>query len=116
MFHNASAIYDSAVAPMLSIDRGYKDSFEQLQQDFVSLGESVKISQPALNRLLLEKSIETDVFSLYLRMINAHSVSPADAKAFMNAFKTGCLQVFRSALNQQEHYYSGLAFMEQWSE
>ncbi|KAI8144673.1 RAVE protein 1 C terminal-domain-containing protein [Fennellomyces sp. T-0311] len=116
IFHNASAIYDSAVAPMLSADRKYEDSFMQMQQDIMSLAESVKISPAALDRLLMEKSIETDVFSLYLRMIDAHSVSAADAKAFMNAFKTGCLQVFRSALNQQDYNYSGLAFMEHWSE
>ena len=101
---------------MLKTSGVYQASFEQRQEDIFTLGESVMISRPILNRLLLEKSIETDVFALYLRMIDTQTVSPSDAKTFMSAFKTGCLQVFRAALNEQDYNYSGIAFMERWSE
>ncbi|KAI9258749.1 RAVE protein 1 C terminal-domain-containing protein [Phascolomyces articulosus] len=116
IFHGAAALYDSTVAPMLKSVGGYRSSFEQTQQDILSLGESVLIPRTVLHRLILEKSIEADVFTLYLNMIDTDSVSASDAKAFMSAFKTGCLQVFRAALNDQDYYYSGLAFMERWSE
>ncbi|KAI9492527.1 RAVE protein 1 C terminal-domain-containing protein [Zychaea mexicana] len=120
IFHSAAALYDSTVAGELGSNHNYHASFVQTQEDILSLGESAHIPRAVMRRLLLEKSIEVDVFGLYLSIIDTADassiVSPSDAKTFMAAFKTGCLQVFRAALTDQEYYYSGLAFMEHWSE
>lgn len=83
------------------------------KQDLISLGETVHIQRKTLEKLLMEKSIEADVFGLYLRI---QSDTHDQDGLFWAAFKNGCLQVFDMSLSQQEFNFSNLVFIENWAE
>lgn len=80
-----------------------------------ALADSVQIPTSAFTRLFMEKCVEVDAFALCLRWIENKKDDESTAH-FMTAFRTGCLQVFKIALHQQDFQYGSLAFIERWTE
>lgn len=64
----------------------------------------------------MEKSVELDVFDLYLPMVDEQPSLLFDKQCFLQGFKSGCFQVFSMALRQQEFGYADLALIERWTE
>lgn len=64
----------------------------------------------------MEKSIEADVFPLYLYILNEGVPENFDVHQFLRAFKVGCFEVNEVALMPQDLDYATLVFVEQWTE
>lgn len=94
----------------------YRSHFLRNRQALLALGESVKIPRSILSRLLMEKSIETDVFPLYLYILNEGIPEDFDVHQFLRSFKVGCFEVNEVALMPQELDYTTLVFVENWTE
>lgn len=94
----------------------YRSHFVKNRQALLDLGESVKIPPDIFSRLLMEKSIETDVFPLYLYILNEGVPENFDVHQFLRAFKVGCFEVNEIALMPQELDYATLVFVENWTE
>ncbi|ORY97295.1 RAVE protein 1 C terminal-domain-containing protein, partial [Syncephalastrum racemosum] len=112
-FLAASAIYDTAIAPLLSHVNGYKESYAERREELVTFAESFHIPRDIFLRLLRQKSIEADTFALYLRATR-DAADDTKAPAFLSAFRASCVQVYRLAMGYQELGYAELAFCEKW--
>ena len=86
-----------------------------MQHDMTALADSVQIPATTFTRLFMEKCVEVDAFALCLRWIENNEDNESTTH-FITAFRTGCLQVFKIALHQQEFQYGSLAFIERWAE
>lgn len=115
-FHAASALYNGLDTPDNVHEIRYRSHFVRNREALLDLGESVKISPPIFSRLLMEKSIETDVFPLYLYILNEEVPKNFDVHQFLRAFKVGCFEVNEVALMPQEFDYSTLIFVENWTQ
>ncbi|KAL7308090.1 regulator of (H+)-ATPase in vacuolar membrane, variant 3 [Mucor circinelloides] len=115
-FHAASALYNGLQQPDDSYETIYRSHFLRNRQALLELGESVKIPPDIFSRLLMEKSIETDVFPLYLYILNEGIPKDFDVHQFLRAFKVGCFEVNEIALMPQELDYATLVFVENWTE
>ncbi|GAA5804339.1 hypothetical protein HPULCUR_009827 [Helicostylum pulchrum] len=115
-FHAASALYNGLDTPDHVHEIRYRSHFLRNRQALLDLGESVKVSPYVFSRLLMEKSIETDVFPLYLYILNESVPKDFDVHQFLRAFKVGCFEVNEVALMPQELDYSTLIFVENWTE
>lgn len=114
-FHAASALYNSLESPDNTHEIRYRSLFLRNRQALLDLGESVKISPYVFSRLLMEKSIETDVFPLYLHLLNEGVPKDFDVHQFLRSFKVGCFEVNEVALMPEELEFSTLLFVENWS-
>lgn len=114
-FHAASALYNSLESPDNTHEIRYRSLFLRNRQALLDLGESVKISPYVFSRLLMEKSIETDVFPLYLHILNEGVPKDFDVHQFLRSFKVGCFEVNEVALMPQDLEFSTLLFVENWS-
>lgn len=115
-FHAASALYNGMDTTDNVHEIRYRSHFVRNREALLNLGESVKILPPVFSRLLMEKSIETDVFPLYLYILNEEVPRDFDVHQFLRAFKVGCFEVNEVALMPQEFDYSTLVFVENWTE
>ncbi|KAF1802905.1 RAVE protein 1 C terminal-domain-containing protein [Mucor lusitanicus] len=115
-FHAASALYNGLQQPDDLYESIYRSHFVKNRQALLDLGESVKIPPDIFSRLLMEKSIETDVFPLYLYILNEGVPENFDVHQFLRAFKVGCFEVNEIALMPQELDYATLVFVENWTE
>ncbi|KAG2213642.1 hypothetical protein INT46_000817 [Mucor plumbeus] len=115
-FHAASALYNGLQQPDNAYESIYRLHFVRNRQALLDLGESVKIPPDIFSRLLMEKSIETDVFPLYLYILNEGIPKDFDVHQFLRAFKVGCFEVNEIALMPQELDYATLVFVENWTE
>lgn len=115
-FHAASALYNGLQQPDDEYETIYRSHFLRNRQALLELGESVKIPPEIFSRLLMEKSIETDVFPLYLYILNEGTPKDFDVHQFLRAFKVGCFEVNEIALMPQELDYATLVFVENWAE
>lgn len=115
-FHAASALYNSMETTDNIYEIRYRSHFVRNREALLDLGESVKISPSVFSRLLMEKSIETDVFPLYLYILNEEVPRDFDVHQFLRAFKVGCFEVNEVALMPQEFDYPTLVFVENWTE
>ncbi|KAI8095298.1 RAVE protein 1 C terminal-domain-containing protein [Thamnidium elegans] len=91
-FHAASALYSGLDTPDHVHEIRYQSHFLRNRQALLDLGESVKVSPYVFSRLLMEKSIETDVFPLYLYILNESVPKDFDVHQFLRAFKVGCFE------------------------
>ncbi|KAI9316514.1 RAVE protein 1 C terminal-domain-containing protein [Dichotomocladium elegans] len=114
IFHAASALYSRSSAPHRNIN--YQEAFKTIRKNMMVLSETAQVPYSSFSRLLMEKSIEVDMFGAYLRLIESNPDEKLDVVAFSNAFKTGCLQIFKIALQQQDFSYGSLAFIEGWAD
>ena len=114
-FHAASALYNSLETPDNMHEVRYRSNFLLNRQALIELGSSVKIPPYVFSRLLMEKSIETDVFPLYLYILNEGVPKDFDVHQFLRSFKVGCFEVNEVALMPQELEYPTLIFVENWS-
>lgn len=114
-FHAASALYNSLESPDNTHELRYRSHFLRNRQALIDLGNSVKIPPHTFSRLLMEKSIETDVFPLYLYILNESVPKDFDVHQFLRSFKVGCFEVNEVALMPQELEFSTLIFVENWS-
>lgn len=94
----------------------YRSRFLQNRNAILELGQSVKIPPHISSRLLMEKSIEADVFPLYLYILNEGVPENFDVHQFLRAFKVGCFEVNEVALMPQDLDYATLVFVEHWTE
>ncbi|KAG1472233.1 hypothetical protein G6F56_001663 [Rhizopus delemar] len=115
-FHAASAIYNGLQEPDNVHEMKYRTRFLQNRQAILELGQSVKIPPHVFSRLLMEKSIETDVFPLYLYILHEGVPENFDVHQFLRAFKVGCFEVNEVALMPQDLDYATLVFVEHWTE
>ncbi|KAI8047369.1 RAVE protein 1 C terminal-domain-containing protein [Gilbertella persicaria] len=115
-FHAASALYNGLEEPDNVHEIAYRSNFLLNRKAILDLGASFKISPDVLSRLLMEKSIETDVFPLYLYILNEQVPNNFDVHQFLRAFKVGCFEVNEVALMPQELDYATLAFVENWTD
>ncbi|KAI8640796.1 RAVE protein 1 C terminal-domain-containing protein [Parasitella parasitica] len=115
-FHAATALYNGLQQPDDAYECVYRSHFLRNRQALLDLGESVKIPPDIFSRLLMEKSIETDVFPLYLYILNESIPKDFDVHQFLRAFKVGCFEVNEIALMPQELDYATLVFVENWTE
>lgn len=114
-FHAASALYNSLETPDNMHEVRFRSHFIRNRQALLELGESVKIPPHTFSRLLMEKSIETDVFPLYLYILNESVPKDFDVHQFLRAFKVGCFEVCEVAFMPQELDYATLVFVENWA-
>ncbi len=114
-FHAASALYNSLESPDNTHEMRYRSHFIRNRQSLIELGNSVKIPPHTFSRLLMEKSIETDVFPLYLYILNESVPKDFDVHQFLRSFKVGCFEVNEVALMPQELEFPTLVFVENWS-
>ncbi|RCH95795.1 regulator of (H+)-ATPase in vacuolar membrane, partial [Rhizopus azygosporus] len=115
-FHAASAIYNGYQEPDNIHEMKYRSRFLQNRNAILELGQSVKIPPHISSRLLMEKSIEADVFPLYLYILNEGVPENFDVHQFLRAFKVGCFEVNEVALMPQDLDYATLVFVEHWTE
>ncbi|KAG0842100.1 hypothetical protein G6F19_001183 [Rhizopus arrhizus] len=115
-FHAASAIYNGLQEPDDMHEMKYRSRFLQNRQAILELGQSVKIPPPIFSRLLMEKSIEADVFPLYLYILHEGVPENFDVHQFLRAFKVGCFEVNEVALMPEDLDYATLVFVEHWTE
>ncbi|KAI9477753.1 MAG: RAVE protein 1 C terminal-domain-containing protein [Benjaminiella poitrasii] len=114
-FHAASLFYNGFEESMNVHEIKYRSLFLKNRQALLDLGESVKIPPNVLSRLLMEKSIETDVFPLYLYILNETIPKDFDVHQFLRYFKVGCFEVNEVALMPQDLDYATLVFVENWT-
>ncbi|CEP07241.1 hypothetical protein [Parasitella parasitica] len=115
-FHAASSLYNGLQQPDDVYESVYRSHFLRNRQALLDLGESAKIPPDIFSRLLMEKSVETDVFPLYLYILNEGIPKDFDVHQFLRAFKVGCFEVNEIALMPQELDYATLVFVENWTE
>ncbi|KAI8971923.1 RAVE protein 1 C terminal-domain-containing protein [Mycotypha africana] len=101
-FNAASAIYNSLQEPDNAYEINYRSHFLLNRETLLELGSSVDIPPTVFSRLLTEKSIETDVFPLYLRILDQSVPPHFDVHHFLRTFKVGCFEVNEVALMAQE--------------
>ncbi|KAG0172011.1 regulator of (H+)-ATPase in vacuolar membrane [Apophysomyces sp. BC1021] len=115
VFHAAAMLYDCV--PMSdALQSRHRSTFLRNRQDLFTLGENLKIPQQAFSRLLMEKSIEADMFALYLNVLDKGIPDDFNIQGFLEAFKAGCFQVFEAVIIQRDMEYSGLRFVEKWTD
>ncbi|KAI8367413.1 RAVE protein 1 C terminal-domain-containing protein [Choanephora cucurbitarum] len=91
-FHAATALYNGLGEISDVHEATYRDNFISNRNTLLDLGASLKIPADILSRLLMEKSIETDVFPLYLHILNEQVPENFDVHQFLRAFKVGCFE------------------------
>lgn len=114
-FHAASALYNGLEQPDNVYELKYRNHFVRNRQALIDLGESVNIPPTIFSRLLMEKSIETDVFPLYLYILNEGIPKDFDVHRFLRSFKVGCFEVNEVAYMPEDLDYTTLAFVENWT-
>ncbi|KAI8370276.1 RAVE protein 1 C terminal-domain-containing protein [Blakeslea trispora] len=93
-FHAASALYNGSGEISKVHETTYRNNFISNRNALLNLGTSLKIPADILSRLLMEKSIEMDVFPLYLHILNEQVPENFDVHQFLRAFKVGCFETF----------------------
>ncbi|KAI8988974.1 RAVE protein 1 C terminal-domain-containing protein [Pilobolus umbonatus] len=93
-FHGASVLYNGLTEPDNFHETQYRSFFLKNRDALLKLGETLSIPASVFSRLLMEKSIETDVFPLYLYILNEGVPKDFDVHQFLRAFKVGCFETF----------------------
>ncbi|KAI8085118.1 RAVE protein 1 C terminal-domain-containing protein [Halteromyces radiatus] len=112
IFHSAAAMCHSI--PDKVLISKYRQQYLDNRQVLFDLGEKIGIDKSLLSKLLMEKSIETDVFPLYLQILDKCVPDNFNMPYFLTSFQLGCFQIFQVITIRPSLDLSALVFIENW--
>ncbi|KAI8369422.1 RAVE protein 1 C terminal-domain-containing protein [Radiomyces spectabilis] len=102
VFHAAATLYHTIPMAEIHQEPKFQDAFLTDRQDLIELGETLAIDRTMFSRLLMEKTIEVDVFPFYMNILDQHVLDGGDVGYFLQAFKTSYFQICEPVLMQRE--------------
>ncbi|ORZ24097.1 RAVE protein 1 C terminal-domain-containing protein [Absidia repens] len=112
IYHSASAMYHAA-PNKISVAK-YRNQYLDNRQALFDLGEMVGLDKSLFSRLLMEKSIESDVFPVYFDILDKCIPDDFNVIHFLASFELGCFQIFEAVLLPRALDFSAVIFMEHW--
>lgn len=116
ILHAASILSgDDDLSDALTEDPYFKKYLQNMRSDFLSLANTVKISEADFQTLLITKSVESDAFGLVIKILDDKMIDESTVLKFLNALEGGSNDILWLAFNRQQLTLPGILYVEKWA-